>query len=995
MQRDSWGDHSLRCSGKRRSHSRGCFQMCIVWRKLLRLSLITISVLLGCLCSATADTVTLPCISATYARESNDDYSYGSEPDLHIRHDATAPYDRNCFLKFDLSSIPSNACILSAKLQLYQYDSAYMSDEDWLKVAAYRLIRDWQEGPNGRLAGACWLYRTSGTSNPWYSPGARSSIDRKAGAPDSVVTCYRIPVGGSGRWVEWDVTPSAQFWHRNPSQNYGLCLDKWLEGNYAYDDNEWLYFWSENYGDPNYRPRLVVSYFVPTEQPSVALGYTSLQLNYWDSDPNVTVYWDNTGQIRCEGLTSVSGWGWDGCRTTFVLNAGFQCDIKVKLEQGCVGIQNGTYSFTMWENSDKYIRLSAVGYGQYYEISGKCAAIGCGARHDGSAYWSSYVDGGSPSNPPSGSVTFFSETPSNEQSAYITWRIRYDKSNKVFLAYVIDGATTKLVTYYTGVDFSNFRIGITHSNDINSVQTRIWTRFPDNTPPSPDPMVWLNVPRALSTDAITMTAVTASDDSPPISYYFQEVTGNPGGSSSHWQGETTYTDAGLSPNTRYGYRVKARDSAEVPNETQFSNTVYCYTLIPPPTACRAGAVTATTVDLTAIGSFPNLGEGQTATKFESVGGEWIGSWRLHLATDQATGLTPNTQYTFRVKARNGDGVETDWALQTATVRTLAAQPGRLQYGPVTSRVVQANWSANGNPPGTEYLCKELITGRESGWITQTSWVLAGLEPNNVYHFQVVARNADGKLTEVTDLGPVQTPETIGQIKLNHSVGERVVLTGKLVTAVFIHSDQPTDQPTIFVQDWSPVPDVLPDWASGIGIRWDQPGVIIREGDILNVSGVLAWNNPPFAQEVIIIPERVQIVGSWPVPPKAYGGNNRVVGGGDFGCQPGVFDDVTVDPPVPSYGLNTVGTLVKVWGWLRPSHSDPVCAYVSDGSLLRDGIDEGIRISLKELGGMLPPFGYCSVTGVMRCIVSPTGYNVRELWPRRLTDIVVYTKQSLR
>ncbi len=945
--------------------------------------------------SAVAETVTLPCISATYARESNDDYSYGDEADLHIRHDATSPYDRNSFLKFDLTSIPADACIVSAKLRLYQYDSTYMGDDDWLKVAAYRLVRDWQEGPNGRLMGACWLYRTAGTSNPWYSPGARSSIDRKAGAPDSVVTCYRIPIGGPGRWVEWDVTPSAQFWHRNPSQNYGLCLDKWLEGRYSYDDNEWLYFWSEDYGDPMYRPRLVIDYIIPSQQPAVNLGYTTLELNYWDSDPNVTIYWDGTGQARCDGFTSVPGFGWDGCRSTFVRNSSFECDIKVKLEYGCVGVQNGIYSFVMWENDNKYIRLSAVGYGQYYQIDGKCAAIGCGARHDGSSEWSSYADGGNPSGPPSGSVTFFSETPSNEQSAYITWKIRYDKANKIFLAYVIDGSTIKLVTYYTHVDFSNFRLGVTYSNDLNGVQPRIWTRFPDTTPPDPNPMQWSVLPYAVSTSAISMTAVTATDDSPPIAYYFQEITGNPGGSSSHWMVNRDYLDAGLSANTRYGYRAKARDSADPKNETQFSEDAYCYTLIPTPTACRTGAVTATTVELAAVGSFPNLDEGQTGTKFESVGGEWQGSWRLHATTDQATGLTPNTLYTFRVKARNGDGIETDWATETATVRTLAAPPIALPYGPVTSRVVQANWSSNGNPPGTEYLCRELNTGRESGWITQTNWVVVGLEPNTVYHFQVVARNADGKLTDVTDLGPVTTPETIGQVKLTHSIGERVDLRGKLVTAVFAQAGQPMQRLLFFIQDWSPVPGILPDWASGIGVKVAQSGIIIREGDIVDVQGTLIWNDPPYDQEVLVLPERVTVVGYFPAALKPYGGSNRNVGGSDFGCQPGVFDDVTCDPPLPSFGLNTVGTLVRVWGRLILPHSDPESAYICDGAGLRDGWGEGIRLNVDQIGG-LPPHvsGYCSVTGIMRCVTSPTGHNVRELWPRRMSDFTFYTPVSL-
>ncbi|MGB9620653.1 MAG: hypothetical protein ACPL7K_09595, partial [Armatimonadota bacterium] len=350
-------------------------------------------------------------------------------------------------------------------------------------------------------------------------------------------------------------------------------------------------------------------------------------------------------------------------------------------------------------------------------------------------------------------------------------------------------------------------------------------------------MTWATPPYAVSTSQINMVATTASDDTPPTSYYVTETTGNPGGSSSGWIGQTSYLDTGLSANTRYGYRVKARDSAEVPNETQNSTPIaYCYTLMPTPTACQTGSVTATTVDLTAAGSFPNLGEGQTGTKFETTGGEWIGDWRLHQTTDQATGLTPNTQYTFRVKSCNGDGIPTDWAPVTATVRTLAAQPGVLPYRPVTSQAIQVNWGANGNPPGTEYLCKDLISGRESGWITQTSWIVSGLEPLTHCHFQVVARNADGKLTAVTDLGPVSTNETIGMVKMRSQVGDLVRLSNKIVTAVF-----PTDG-TFFIQEWSPVPQLRPEYASGIGVRWPYWGPItVREGDLVDVAGVLIWN----------------------------------------------------------------------------------------------------------------------------------------------------------
>jgi len=93
---------------------------------------------------------------------------------------------------------------------------------------------------------------------------------------------------------------------------------------------------------------------------------------------------------------------------------------------------------------------------------------------------------------------------------------------------------------------------------------------PDETPPSPDPLTWASVPAAAGSSSITMTATTASDDTPPVQYYFECT--NYSGDDSGWQTSPTYVAHGLSPSTQYTFRVKARDSAVVPNETGWSGT---------------------------------------------------------------------------------------------------------------------------------------------------------------------------------------------------------------------------------------------------------------------------------------------------------------------------------------------------------------------------------------------------------------------------------------
>jgi len=94
---------------------------------------------------------------------------------------------------------------------------------------------------------------------------------------------------------------------------------------------------------------------------------------------------------------------------------------------------------------------------------------------------------------------------------------------------------------------------------------------PDTTPPSPSTMAWFSVPTATGPSTITMTATTATDaDSPPVEYYFECTTDSDANST--WQTSTTYEAQGLDPGTLYTFRVKARDSATVPNENNWSTS---------------------------------------------------------------------------------------------------------------------------------------------------------------------------------------------------------------------------------------------------------------------------------------------------------------------------------------------------------------------------------------------------------------------------------------
>lgn len=111
-----------------------------------------------------------------------------------------------------------------------------------------------------------------------------------------------------------------------------------------------------------------------------------------------------------------------------------------------------------------------------------------------------------------------------------------------------------------------------NESDWSATRSAITENNEDADPPTPNPAAFASAPSATGTSSITMTAVTASDTN-GVQYYFEELSGNTGGSSSGWQNSPSYTDSGLIASTTYIYRVKFRDMSTNQNETAWSNSV--------------------------------------------------------------------------------------------------------------------------------------------------------------------------------------------------------------------------------------------------------------------------------------------------------------------------------------------------------------------------------------------------------------------------------------
>ncbi len=116
-----------------------------------------------------------------------------------------------------------------------------------------------------------------------------------------------------------------------------------------------------------------------------------------------------------------------------------------------------------------------------------------------------------------------------------------------------DGGASNIYNYHCHIHGSGFPFVMFGAITVNGGT--------DTAAPIPNPMTFATAPNATSSTSIDMVASTALDaQSAPVQYFFDEVSGNTGGSDSAWQSSTSYTDTGLNPLTMYSYTVAARDA---------------------------------------------------------------------------------------------------------------------------------------------------------------------------------------------------------------------------------------------------------------------------------------------------------------------------------------------------------------------------------------------------------------------------------------------------
>lgn len=197
---------------------------------------------------------------------------------------------------------------------------------------------------------------------------------------------------------------------------------------------------------------------------------------------------------------------------------------------------------------------------------------------------------------------------------------------------------------------------------------------------------------------------------------------------------TGTTETGLTPNTTYQRFVTAFTDW---GDSHPSIVLTTHTRAAAPTAAGFSNIGATSLT---VSWNANANPSYTEYEVEQIGG----SSNFVVATSSSpTNLTPNTNYSFRTRARNLDGILTGYTA-TQTTATLAAQPASPFFGKVHVTSAAFNWAANGNPADTQYTAQissdNFFSILGTSVTLMTSATFLGMTPGDLYYFRVFATN---------------------------------------------------------------------------------------------------------------------------------------------------------------------------------------------------------------------------------------------------------------
>jgi uncharacterized repeat protein (TIGR02543 family) len=216
-------------------------------------------------------------------------YNYGGATTIQVDR-GTSTSRRTTLLRWDVSSIPANAIVSSANIQLQ------VTDASTYAYPMYDVVKDWVEGTNDGVAGtgASWSYYDAGIT-AWGTAGASATtgdVDRGVTNLWSTTNASFTPVGSKTVALNADGVDLVQRWVDGSTNNGVIIQD------YTGSTNT-LYFDSAEGTTP---PQLNINYCLPDNTPpgqpvlvspaptgaTDVSTYPTLEVTVSDPDENAT-----------------------------------------------------------------------------------------------------------------------------------------------------------------------------------------------------------------------------------------------------------------------------------------------------------------------------------------------------------------------------------------------------------------------------------------------------------------------------------------------------------------------------------------------------------------------------------------------------------------------------------------------------------------------------------------------------------------------------------
>jgi titin len=226
---------------------------------------------------------------------------------------------------------------------------------------------------------------------------------------------------------------------------------------------------------------------------------------------------------------------------------------------------------------------------------------------------------------------------------------------------------------------------------------------------------------------------------------------------------TSYADQGLTPNTRYYYRIRATNAS---GTGPYSNVADATTPDAPPAA--PARLSATAVSFSQINlQWADLSGNESGFQLErSLNGNdgWtkVADVAANVTTYSDLNLSPRTRYFYRIRAINAAGASTYSNVADATTPdSPPATPARLTATASSTMQINLSWAdLSDNETGFELeRSADGVTFTKIADVEAngTTYQNTGLAPNTRYYYRVRAKNAVG-ISAYSNVADAITPD---------------------------------------------------------------------------------------------------------------------------------------------------------------------------------------------------------------------------------------------